>query len=698
MARFSIEIAKHERMAPSGSALLKSLQNDSLPVLDLLVREAFQNSLDAALPDVNHVNIDISVGSFVSPLFSSYFEGIHERLNAKYGKEACKYLAIRDTNTVGLTGKLHYSENNGQDFGNLQKLIYEISKPQTSEGAGGSWGLGKTVYFRAGIGLVLYYSRIKDENGQFASRMAATLVEDEGSDDALIQYPDPSEIKRGIAWWGESYPAVPGTTCPVTDQSSIQNMLDILGITPYGGEQTGTMVIIPYIDEKKLLSGIAPADDIAVGTQGSYYWLNSVEAYLKLAVQKWYTPRLSTKYKYGPYLKASINQSAINADMLAPIYKVFLNLYEMTAQMTNTLPKCETIDGVEYECKALATRNILEKGGTIGHVAYAKVSESILHMNAPDNDPNPYAFVGRYDVDRTANPPLLAYTRKPGMIVNYVTAGNWLDGVPASVGEEFIVAVFVLNSENTIIGFPGKKLEEYVRKSEKSDHTSWSDWAFSDKQSYIISRIKSSTSKTLRDHFKPNGSGPTTLTHSGLEKALADLLLPPDGFGKKPGGINPPPPHPPVSGKVGINPKMTITATTYTRDQVEIAFDLITGKKAKELLIELQVQTDSGALHADGWEDPGTIGKRFPLCLQRISLNSGNGESVDLDVDDVDRLYQITDDMTAQAVVTSRNRQPYAVRIVKTADPSATISGKMAFTRSATDVIGVVSLTAKEGK
>ena len=39
-----IEIAQHDRMTESGSSLLRLIQNQNIPVLDLLVREAFQNS------------------------------------------------------------------------------------------------------------------------------------------------------------------------------------------------------------------------------------------------------------------------------------------------------------------------------------------------------------------------------------------------------------------------------------------------------------------------------------------------------------------------------------------------------------------------------------------------------------------------------------------------------------------------------
>ena len=156
-----IEIAVPDRMSQSGKSLLSLIQNNSMETLDLLVRESIQNSLDAKDESKDNVKIDFFYNNFESKGLNDELEGISDALNIKYNNESTEYIAIRDTNTVGLTGVLHADEVQNNEYGNLLKLVYEISKAQDSEGAGGSWGLGKTVYFRVGIGLVLYYSRIK---------------------------------------------------------------------------------------------------------------------------------------------------------------------------------------------------------------------------------------------------------------------------------------------------------------------------------------------------------------------------------------------------------------------------------------------------------------------------------------------------------------------------------------------------------
>lgn len=119
-----IEIGEPGRMTQSGSSLLKLIQNNDMPVLDLLIRESIQNSLDARKNDSRYVDVRFVVNEFESDALNEKLEGITDKLNDRYGSQSYKYIAIRDSNTVGLTGKLHYSEVKDNDYGNLLKLIY----------------------------------------------------------------------------------------------------------------------------------------------------------------------------------------------------------------------------------------------------------------------------------------------------------------------------------------------------------------------------------------------------------------------------------------------------------------------------------------------------------------------------------------------------------------------------------------------
>ena len=398
-----IEIAEPGRMTQSGSSLLKLIQNNNMPILDLLVRESIQNSLDAQNDQAAYVSVDFITGFFNKAQLNSELDGIQEALNRRYDKEQYKYIAIKDSNTVGLTGKLHYDDVTDNQYGNLLKLIYEISKPQENEGAGGSWGLGKTVYFRVGIGLVIYYSRIINENGNFESRLAASFVENELETTAMI----PSlygKSKRGIAWWGEEIGN--NKTRPITDERYIEHILGIFGVKKYERNETGTMIIIPYIDEESLLTHNQIEYKDGEDNVICPYWRNNIENYLKIAIQRWYAPRLNNiNYKYGKFLRATVNGDGISQDSLEPAFQIVQSLYNraMEGKLENDI-----LDQVDVETKVenIILRKVLHttKAGT---VAYTRVPRNVLKTGVPDNKPEPYMYFNCDIREKDKNKPVV---------------------------------------------------------------------------------------------------------------------------------------------------------------------------------------------------------------------------------------------------------------------------------------------------
>ncbi|MBR4732790.1 MAG: hypothetical protein IK081_08495, partial [Lachnospiraceae bacterium] len=172
-----------------GSGALKALQNDHLPEIDLLVREAIQNSSDASLSEpTSFFGVNFNYNQFQPARLNAILKNITGILNERFSSEVADYLEIRDFKTSGLTGKTKVGEIDPQDHGNFFKLVFDTGKEQTNnEGgkAGGSWGYGKSVYFRVGIGLVIFYSQIKTETG-YESRLMASLVEKEGSSESIL--------------------------------------------------------------------------------------------------------------------------------------------------------------------------------------------------------------------------------------------------------------------------------------------------------------------------------------------------------------------------------------------------------------------------------------------------------------------------------------------------------------------------------
>lgn len=650
-----IEIAEPGRMTQSGSSLLKLIQNNNMPILDLLVRESIQNSLDAKNENDSYVTVEFFTGEFNKLALNSELEGIKESLNKKYWKNEYKYIAIRDSNTVGLTGKMHYDEVTDNQYGNLLKLIYEISKPQEAEGAGGSWGLGKTVYFRVGIGLVIYYSRIVNELRKYESRLAASLVENEMENDSLIPAL-PGKSKRGIAWWGQEIGV--NKTKPITDEQYIEKILRIFGMDPYDGNLTGTTIIIPYIDEHMLLENnqieYKDGEDNIIRP----FWRCSIEDYLRVALQRWYAPRLNNKkYPYGKFLRAKINKKGIGLDNMEPAFQIVQALYNRAVSEE----VCDDIlnsDGVECKVEEIILRKVLEttKAGT---VAYAKVPRKILKTGYPDNKPEPYMYFNCEIKDKEKNKPVLFFTRKQGMIVSYEDVGNWVDGITASNKDEFIFAIFVLNSANKLTNTNGVySLEEYVRKSEMADHTSWGDFSMGNNNPRIISKVQAQVNSKISKEFSVEEEDTTSRLNSGLGKMFGDLLLPPENFGKKPSGGS-------GGGQGGNGHTETHkniifgydpSKTKYFSNGMVVKLTIKSRGKISSAGINLVIDSETGAIKPKDWEEKMGLSMPFAIDSTEIVITKLDGSVSNLKVDvDSNNVKNKVEDIICELIKTNNN-------------------------------------------
>ena len=619
-----IEIAEPGRMTQTGSSLLKLIQNNNMPVLDLLVRESIQNSLDARMPNSKYVEMNYLTGTFDSFRLSMELEGITKPLRARFPQEQYDFIAARDSHTVGLTGELDYKKVKNNDYGNLLKLIYEICKPQEAEGAGGSWGLGKTVYFRIGIGLVIYYSRIKTNYG-FSSRLAASYVENESAPNAMIPvYKD--QAKRGIAWWGESIGE--NITQPITDEEYINDFLRIFSIEPYSNDETGTTIIIPYINKELLLTNnqieyLNSKEEIIVP-----YWCHDIEDYLAIASQRWYAPRLNNiHYTDGAYLRLKINGNGLAFDKTEPAFKVIQALYNRA----NNVVEEDILSDDDTVVKADGIKVLKYLSDTkVGMVSYAKVPRRVLGMDAPTNKPEPYMYFNCEVRDDDFNKPTVCFTRSPAMIVAYENVGPWASNITSTSKNEYIIAIFVLNSWNQLKNSPiSMSLEEYIRKSEMADHTSWSDWSEGTYNPRIVTKIQNGVNKLIGREFAPVDESPKPKVNSGLGKLFGDLLLPPDGFGKQP---NTPPGSRPAkqSKKRGIVFRVDSENVRYSQGEMSIPIVLeSTGKKRiSSASFEIQIDSESKRMSIDEWEIKLGISAPFFIKRSKCEFRMVEGKKV----------------------------------------------------------------------
>lgn len=619
-----IEIAEQGRMTQTGSSLLKLIQNNNMPVIDLLVRESIQNSLDARRSDVKYVDVEYLTGVFSSRKLGNELEGITKGLTKRYPEDQYKYIAISDSNTVGLTGETDPKAVKDNNYGNLLKLVYEVCKPQEAEGAGGSWGLGKTVYFRIGIGLVIYYSRIKNSSGQFESRLAATLVENETSKDSLIPVYD-NQAKRGIAWWGEETGT--NTTVPVSDEEYIKSFLNIFGLKPYDDEKTGTVIIIPFIDTQKLLSNNQVEYVDSSDKRIVPFWCNELEDYISISVQRWYAPRLNNiHYNHGAFLRLKINGKGIGLDSMEPVFQVVQALYNRA----NFIKEDDILSGVDDQTFVEPIRvNKFLSDPKIGLLAYAKVPREVLGMEVPRNKPEPYIYFNCEIRNANLNAPVICFTRKPAMIVSYENTGAWAGNISPCSKSEYILGIFVLNTGVQLKNGPeNMSLEEYVRRSEMADHTSWNDWSEGTYNPRLITKLQNSVNRIVDSKFCPEDHEVQPRSKSGLGRLMGDLLLPPEGFGTGPSVPDTPARPKPEGKSKGFVFKADAAKIKFVNGMMIIPFDLrTTKKKISSVEMVMDIDSESSCISVPEWETQMNLDSPFDIkdiCAQIDYLDDKN--------------------------------------------------------------------------
>lgn len=621
------EILRTDYGVSYGSVTLKSLQNDNVPELDLLVREAIQNSSDAALMEEGKsYAVNFQSGKFVPARFNSLLYGIEDILNGRYPDQEADYLEIRDTKTSGLTGSIRKAEIKKDDHGNFFKLIFDTGKRQIISNAGGNWGFGKSVYYRVGIGIVIFYSRIKVDESNYENRLIITLVEDEsrvdqyGNDCTLLNAIEP--LSAGKAWWGIRNGE---DLLPLNDDEHINSVLDVFGIKPFKEKETGTSIVIPYIKTKELLDGIIPVEaEIREDVREHFVnnWASSVSSYLRLAIQKWYAPKIHNRelpvFCKNKWLLVSVDNVPISKQDMLPFFRLTQDLY--TCALAKSYDHEYTSD--EFDNITILPVNIrsyFESGMVSGYVAIARISQT--ELNGTENVLSPYDYIGKFEADGGLNEPIVMFARDPGMVIDYAITGAWVKNVPPPESpEDFLFAFYVPTTEKRIksdLGVPeyaGKTLGEYLRDCEASDHMAWIDPV----KMQIVQRIQRNTINAIIGHIKKSSIVNVDATASKLSNRLGKNLLPRIGYGKKkPSGG--------TGGGGGTGTKITnisfqITSQVIRGNEVEMDFILKMMHGKKNAAVSLMIASEAGWIDAKSWKDD--IGTEFPVRVTNCFIDT----------------------------------------------------------------------------
>lgn len=606
-----------------GSGSLKALQNDNLPEIDLLIREAIQNSSDASLREPgNSFGVSFNYKTFLPKRFNDLLSDVKDILNERYPEAEADYLEIRDHKTSGLTGSVRRAEvaQSPDDHGNYFKLVFDTGKEQTNSDdgmAGGSWGYGKSVYFRFGIGLVLFYSQIKTDSG-YESRLIVALVEHENSRDAILS--GVREDAIGRAWWGRWDAADNTELLPVTDETEIKEILDVFSAEPFGACETGTSIIIPYIDKDKLMESIFPENcGISEDVISMCSFKDDIVEYTKLAIQKWYAPKIFNKnlakYSNQKWLAARVNGVGIKNTDMRPLFQLVQELYT-SALSANKSGKQDYNSELFRGIKSVPVPSKKVQGDRAGFVSTVIVTNEDLGSTGAIIPPQAYL---RLFGALTKNDPIVMYARAAGMVLDYKIDGRWTKGLIKPEGEDqMLLSFFVpdcglkLKNDKALGEYSGMSLGNYLRKCEKSDHMAWTDPS----ALTVVTNIASQTTAKINDCYRAKSSGESEGTASKLSGKLGRRLLPTLSFGKKKGSSGGSGGEGGSGGTVN-NLDCILRQSIISADSMTIEFELKFKNIRKEAFIGVFVESEVGLMDAHSWKTG--IGTEFPIEIPIIA-------------------------------------------------------------------------------
>lgn len=606
-----------QSMSQDGDAILRSLQNKNLNIVDLMVRESLQNSLDATLPTSDITEVDFNVGQFDSKSLASHLEGIEYKLSTEFPGQN-KFLSISDKNTSGLTGDFETNNAELLEKSNFQKLVFGIGKNQIKEGSGGSWGLGKTSYFRIGNGIVIYYSRVMTNLG-FEERLIASLIESPKSANRLHESCD-----RGIAWWGEYGEKDPLKILPLTKGSDISEILDIFDLTRYQDEETGTTIIVPYLKELDMVS-----ED-----EEEYPWEKTYGEAIQMSVQRWYSPRiLNTTYSEvvgNSMLFCKVNGESINDFNMEPTFKLFQELYNsaLTGKPTDDYIIVNEINELQKVMK--------NSDRLVGRIAFCEVSREMLQMTSPNNKRSGLSYLGIKNNEKIKKniSKVIAYSRKPGMIVEYNIDGKWAPSEIVQSDDHMLFGFFVPNSSGELIDHYQKlnyrDLEMYLRGTESADHANWID----DAGITIVDRIIKYTSKTIKEQYQEDSDEGLSSATSGLSRKYGSILMPPRNFGKMSrGGVKSTITPKEVSKKTRLSDIVIMETKQVTESRIDLTFQLFVkgnkeGVRTSEVIIQLLTQEHK--INKLDWSNAMDVNMQFPISMNKVYIESINMNPVNI--------------------------------------------------------------------
>jgi hypothetical protein len=216
--------------------------NDEVEISETIVREAVQNSLDAAVDDPSRVKVNfrwLDSSHGLDPLFMEGLFGPQLEHATAAGLDVDKVdfsspcaLVIEDFGTKGLTGSV-----NSKDDDNFSDFWRRHGKSHKTGKSRGRWGLGKLVYSSSSELGVFFGATVR--NGDLSPWIMGQTVLNLRTVDGH-QYP-PHAFFADLEGEGDIYREVP---VPLKDQSLVEKFQTQFCLER--GSNTGLSIIVPF--------------------------------------------------------------------------------------------------------------------------------------------------------------------------------------------------------------------------------------------------------------------------------------------------------------------------------------------------------------------------------------------------------------------------------------------------------------------
>ncbi len=232
--------------------------NDDVGLTEALVREAIQNSLDAA-SSRNPVEVRFYLNELEDDECNELrclFAGLLPHLNAcgldlpECENQRSKVLVIEDYNTRGLTGSLVSLD--GGDFDNFWRAVGESGK---SGQKGGRWGLGKLVYSSSSE-INTFFGLTVRECDRFPAVMGQAVLKNHTVGGRNF-------VAHGF--WCDDHCQLTEPQRPFQDAGILSKFKALFGVQRDEG-QPGLSVVVPFVGSR------VSEDDIIKGVVRNYFF------------------------------------------------------------------------------------------------------------------------------------------------------------------------------------------------------------------------------------------------------------------------------------------------------------------------------------------------------------------------------------------------------------------------------------------